>query len=396
MLTESQYESLLGNINEQKKTRGSFGKTLGTKTYKIPLLKKEDGYEFNLPDSDNISEIDGLISESEVEEYYNNKEIFDTLKKLNGSAKIYNLRKVNKKYYSLVAKTYSWLVEKNPDNKPKNITIDDKWVPDPVTPPKPVDPPKPEEPKLFRFPMNGEGKQYFLDNEWILTNTFKNEFKTEILDKIIQAKTINPKMVISLPELKIDTSCSRLTNGKPIKSPGADNYSKSGITFEQLSTERNNAARDYVINELRNVGVNVENTNIIPNVKGGNGDGTSGPKYAGVNRREFDKYKYLNMDFKFVGLFGDNPEPIPVTSKTIKTSHLVFQVGFNANDIPYTFRGPGLYAKWNPNVPVKKVCKRTKNGVSCEEIQNLNGPVNDPWTGLDAYFQPKDVNFNNK
>ena len=395
MLTESQYESLLGNINEQKKIKGSFGKTLGKKTLKFGT--KKEGYDYVLPTSDEKDKINSLITDNEVDLYVNgdiHEKDREGVKDLNGSYGVYRIKQGNPKYYALIVKTYEWMVAK--DLRPTTIVL--------AKPTKVIDTKQQTIKRQYtgvtsepiEFPVDGSGKDYFLDNEWLLTDKFKNDFKTQVLDEITRAKQVDPNLKPALTNLNISTSCSTLKNGIPQRSPGAKKYSTTGITFLDLSTERNNAAKNYVLKALGDAGVDVKNVNIVPKVDGDNGDGTSGPQYAGVNPKEFDKYKFLNMKLKFNGLVKPTPQPYDGTDIIPGTSHYVFQATLKSPDEPYKIQVPGLYNKWNSNVPVRKVCKRTKHGISCEEIQNLNGPVNDPWTGLDAYFQPKNVNFNNK
>lgn len=126
----------------------------------------------------------------------------------------------------------------------------------------------------IEFPMNGPSSNLFADNAWVVTPEFESRLNTEVLEPLRQiAESMKYNADMSAPKfflkaLEIHTSCSRYRN------TGA----AAAMTFKQLSQARNNAAKDYIIKKLTELGVLIDgDTSITQDWVGGNGDGSTGP-----------------------------------------------------------------------------------------------------------------------
>ena len=149
------------------------------------------------------------------------------------------------------------------------------------------------------FPSNSApSSDFFVDNYYKTTPYFKEQFKVDITDPIASQleliKNVGEKPKAYLKSLSIDTSASRLPNGK---SPDGKTY-----TFEELSKLRNESALKYIKSQLSYLGVLIDsNTVITQNYKGQNGDGTSGPEWKrGNDKSKYEKYKYLNVNLEVI------------------------------------------------------------------------------------------------
>ncbi len=110
--------------------------------------------------------------------------------------------------------------------------------------------------------------QLYVNNEWELSPEAIESYNQNILSKVNIAKEQFPNAIISLKSLDIQTSASRYRNtGRA-----------SDLTFQELSGYRNNSAKDYIINSLKENGV-TETDTVTPTQQylGSNGDGTTGP-----------------------------------------------------------------------------------------------------------------------
>lgn len=126
-----------------------------------------------------------------------------------------------------------------------------------------------------KFPLNGPSSNFFKNNEWEVTQAFKDMFQTEVIKPIqdgmammkFNAKDANaPKYACNV--IEVSTSCSRLVNGGLA----------SNMTFKQLSKARNDAALKYIKETLVSIGVLLADDIYIGQITDGrNGDGSSGP-----------------------------------------------------------------------------------------------------------------------
>lgn len=129
------------------------------------------------------------------------------------------------------------------------------------------------------FPIEwnpGTNIQLYVNNEWDLSPEAIESYNQNILSKINIAKKQFPNAIISLKSLSIETSASRYRN-----TGRAENMS-----FEELSLERNNSAKAFIIDSLVTNGV-TETDTVTPTQNylapksetnpRGNGDGTTGP-----------------------------------------------------------------------------------------------------------------------
>jgi len=69
-----------------------------------------------------------------------------------------------------------------------------------------------------------------------------------------------------------------------------------------LSKARAEAARNYVLNELKRNSIDFSKGEISINSNGQNGDGTSGPEWSGnmADKQSYDQYKYTKINLQFV------------------------------------------------------------------------------------------------
>jgi len=122
------------------------------------------------------------------------------------------------------------------------------------------------------FPLDGPSNNFFDDNKWEVTDDFKNKLKEEVIDPIkslgLEMREMEGQPKFFLLSLNIDTSCSRFRNTGDAKD----------MSFMQLSEARNNAAKEYIVEQLKLVGCLVDSDSIITqDAMGENGDGSSGP-----------------------------------------------------------------------------------------------------------------------
>ena len=361
VITESQYKTLMSNLKEQKNDNFDlslqFGMNKAPKWLSKIIGNKEDGYTVTLPPSKD----DAMVSEIFNGQDYNTYLTKESIKKIKsiisrGQSDVPYLIKYNPKYLAAIIKLYE-----DSGEVFKSLVIGRETTTTVTKPePKPTGLPV-KTGGTESFPLDGTGKQYFEDNEWVLNDNFKKDFKSQVLDKLIEKKSqgINE----NLSTLTIDTSCSRLRNGIPQNSPGAEKWKskKKRITFPELSEQRNNAAKNYVLQELKNLGVNIENVKINQTTKGANGDGTSGPDYTGVNRIDFDKYKFLNINLSFDTNTGGKLVIDPNKKKPVidKSYDYDFTATLTSPDVPYRIPGFKLVPIWNPKT--KTLCKRGPN-----------------------------------
>ena len=374
VINESQYQTLLQNIDEQvymnngkdRKTRRKTGLT--TKMTRIPqwlekiIGNKVDGYRLPLKSD---ADLDSILKGEDMNMYLT-PEYIEKLKLITKQNKFYikQIIKDNPKYLAaliklMVVNNFVFTSLLFLGRKPVKTTTPAP----PSTPPKklPVDDGGPIE-----FPLDGTGQQYFADNEWVLNNEFKTQFKTQITDKI--KEQLAQGVLQDLTGLTIDTSCSRLRNGIPKNSPGHEKWSRRNkrITFPELSVQRNNAAKQYVIQELSNLGIDTSKINIGQNTLGDNKDGTSGPDYTGSNRVDYNQYKFLKIKIGFGKKIDGSTEVRPIPGKTdvgTKSSYWVYDAVLISPNIPYKL--PGIYWTdvWDPKIEqTTERCKVNSKG----------------------------------
>lgn len=374
LVTESQYQRLLTQLNEQSDNMDS---TLKVRSKDAPqwlsyiIGNKEDGYTIKLPQSDNIEQINQIISDGEVEAYLLKLKDMSYGRKIDaridGATTRYwrELSKTNPKYKAAIVK----LVDESGFAINK-ITITDTKNSVPTIETGTKDIKTPDEPLIF--PVNSKGgKQFFADNEWVITKVFEDEFQKEVVNKILEKMKNVPNVKNPiLNSLTIETSCSRLKNGVPKYSPGKEKYSK-GISFLKLSEERNNAAKNYAIKKLSEIGVIVNNVKLSQKTDGDNKDGTSGGDFTkGDNAGDFTEFKYLRMklDLTINGLKKGGISPVPYDKTGVTVTH-IYNATLVAPDVPYKIPGFEWVSVWNPTT--RTICKKNPNGD--EECRPFDG-----------------------
>jgi hypothetical protein len=265
----------------------------------------------------------------------------------------------------------------------------------------------------IEFPLNGPSNTFFKDNEWAPTDAFANSLEEEVLGPLREIKgglnVPEGEPVFFLAELEIITSCSRFRNTGVAKE----------LTFKQLSENRNNSAKEFILNKLKELGVVVDgDTSITQNSDGENGDGSSGPNtpeglYVATDgkestalppnskkaRDERDKYgtpikdKTAYDDYKYciVGMsilantkynsgdeeLGDEDEEPKMDVVTIDVPTKEYNVSFYSKPkyVGISFRIPKIIGDWqkrnkrNRSKKPKKVGKTRRFGtVSCPKF----------------------------
>ena len=367
LITESQYDILLHSINEQNKsiTIGGGKINIGKQSTDVKKFSQNGGgYEVTIPEN----EWDSYIQENE-------EKLFKAWGNKSGtSGKNWSEIKVKDKRFAI------GILETFVKGDYTGLVISKKTESTPA-------PGKTDEPKKyptidFEFPAKvPANSQFFVDNEWILTSAFTQTLMSEITNSvqnvIKQALDVNPeakdRINVYLNSLSISTSCSRLPNGPSSASTGSNN---TVLTFEQLSQNRNNTVKNYVLNKLKDFNVGVDdNSKINQDWLGQNKDGTSGPNWDSklpnnVKRNlrpNYEKYKYVyvklslqvNDSISPVGTGSTIPDKV-ITSTDYKVK-LTKRHGFS-------FSIPKLTLKFGKNPGFKGV-----RSLDCEFFNKKNG-----------------------
>ena len=189
LVTELQYKRLLSQLNEQD---DNWGSTLKYRSQEAPqwltkiIGNKEDGYDVILPQSDDITKINEIIKDSEVETYLSKLKDMTYGRKIDaiidGDTTAYwrQLSQTNRKYKAAIVKlwdesgfAFNEIVITSSDKSEPIVDTDDDTGGSPDLP--------------ISFPLNSDGSsQFFADNEWVILQKFKDEFKTEVIDKIFK------------------------------------------------------------------------------------------------------------------------------------------------------------------------------------------------------------------
>lgn len=356
IITESQYEALLGSLNEQTNSIGWDKKTLHfgkSKFSKNEFSQSGGKYTVTIPEN----QWDAYIAKNE-------DKIVGIFKRNQAKDSLTNWSeiKVSDKRFAV------GILESFIKGGYESIRITKKG--EVVTEPEKTDDSKKYPAESFSLPASvPPNSDFFVNNEWILTDVFKQMVETDIVSvintnvaRIIQQiPEAKDRTNVYLKSLSIDTSCSTLPNGVPKSSPGAGKYSK-GITFVQLSTERNNAAKQYIIDRLKQLNVGIDdNTVITQNPNGsntGNLLGTSGPTWnSSLSKAEKDKlrpdyeqYKYakVNLDLVF-NTYKPTPEPIPVKTPPTVIGNVDYNVKMTKSKGGFSVTIPPFRIKFGKN-----------------------------------------------
>jgi hypothetical protein len=237
----------------------------------------------------------------------------------------------------------------------------------------------------IEFPVNGPSNTFFEDNKWAPTEVFANSLEQEVLAPLREIKSgLNVpegEPAFFLESLEIITSCSRFRNTNDAKD----------LTFMQLAENRNNSAKEFILNKLKELGVVVDgDTSITQNSDGENGDGSSGPNtpeglYVATDGKEatalppnstkarderdeygtplkdktaYDDYKYCIAGMSILANTkykdpkdepGDEDEEPKMDVVTIDVPTKEYNVSFYSKPkyIGIQFRLPKIIMKWN-------------------------------------------------
>jgi hypothetical protein len=175
---------------------------------------------------------------------------------------------------------------------------------------------------------------YFVNNLSELTDEGKRDITTNMIQPFVEGKG-NRDACIDL--LQVDSSASRYRNTESAKDK----------SFLQLSTERNNAVKTYILEQLNTNGFNKwckVSENIIQNPKGSNGDGTSGPNAPSPTPfiiKGQEKMEPPSSDESKRNEFGE-PHPRPEDYDKYKYSIPRVRVGFNEITPPTQEKVPAV------------------------------------------------------
>ena len=120
MITESQYRTLMRNINEQFKPTLRMTSKAAPAWLSVIIGNKQDGYTFDLPLSTQLEEVDKIISDDEVDVYNKNQQLVAEVARKLGERNEPHFRvsmlKKNPKYRAMMLKVYSKLKESTDGN----------------------------------------------------------------------------------------------------------------------------------------------------------------------------------------------------------------------------------------------------------------------------------------
>jgi hypothetical protein len=308
LVTESQLRLIIENvdyISEQRKLRSPIKIKRG-KGKTINILKGKPSQR----DKVSFDDYQVKTPEDQWSEYLNNdSEITSVMSsRSKGNWKKLKSDQDNLGYAVAVLERFN---ETNPTTKWERVVVNSETeiINAVQQPEEPVEDSYPGIPVKFPKNLNPHAP-FFKDNSFTPTELFKKSVKEDIIDPLIK---INQEYGVTdgspkfwLESMDILTSCSTLPNGK---SP-EDGKKRS---FKELSEARNKAAYDYIISELKGIGVLIDgDSKVLRNSDGKNGDGTSGPEWTGKNedRPKYEKYKYLDVELKIAMNIETKPEEI--------------------------------------------------------------------------------------
>jgi hypothetical protein len=215
---------------------------------------------------------------------------------------------------------------------------------------------------------------FFADNKWVPTQSMIDYVQKNIVEPVItiyndaKAQTNQPP-VIFLKSLNVNSSVSRFLNsidneGNVI--PTGENPDR--MSFEVLSTKRADASIEYLKTVLKGY-VNWDDSVVIKNTKGTNGDGSSGPDpykeadnliksgkfkdYASVFsspgfRAKYEQYKYTKFNIEIgVVPIPDKTEVLPPEpGKKLVEQQFKFLFFKEDTDWDFTFKLPSISFKY--------------------------------------------------
>ena len=381
IITESQYNSLVKNLDEQL---GRF-KFDGIRVDENPAPKwlraiignKQDGYTIALPPSANVAEVDELLAESGVDVDAINKDVNlvkNVTLRLGGNADHFRrtMLRTNPKYRALILSKYKTISESGVSNIAIKFgkTLKKSTSTDAT---KPTSKPGGEHPIYFKFPVEDNliSKKYFVDNSWELDPVFVEQFRSTTLKNIKDklATIPNPKGLLN--GITVKTSCSTLPNGK---SPDGKVYS-----FADLSKLRNQSAKEFVVKELQSIGVTIS-----PELKyEDDWEGGLTGKYLGASSNsgniwgqpgaskdkkvyELDKYLKIALDLVISGKdkYPVDPSKTPGITTTTTLTDYDYTAALGVPDIPYKIPGIDLAWKWDSST--KSKCRTKNSQMKCE------------------------------
>jgi hypothetical protein len=202
------------------------------------------------------------------------------------------------------------------DYKKQRITVDSAETVKLPPPQKPTQPTEVIEPGVeIQTDETLVQPNFFASNEATLTPQFKSFINENVISNVNQLKQILKEHGGTgrgvLDSLVINASSSKTRNGesKTVENDGK-NCSMNPVTKQPyqacpthltLSKARAEAAKNYIVEELRKNNIEIDESKIVVNYQGENGDGTSGPAFAqGDNPRDEKFLKAQRVDIKAI------------------------------------------------------------------------------------------------
>lgn len=359
VLSEQDY-GWMSSGNKSKKTSGYKRLKISSLDFNKPSTPKENWMDF-LSGDKKMVKLMGDTSKTKWVNLKGNEDFTDfavyALERFNSTDKIYGWNSVIVKDSSSKEETEETI----PDEEKQDIAL----------------------PLTFPFTKKPSAP-FFVDNNYETTDVFKQSVNEDIINPLksldIEESTNRSKFYLN--SIKISTSASRFRN---TESPDGKTY-----TFEELSKLRNDAAKNYIFNELKSIGCLIDGDTKIDQIwQGGNGDGTTGPnppigfnysengkevinpkkegspkrnKYGEphADKKDYEKYKYLKVEMVITILRPEKePEEKPTDEKEteeIKSGEYV---------IVFTNSTPGSTKKqknqWFKKIMGSNVTKLPKN-----------------------------------
>jgi len=273
--------------------------------------------------------------------------------------------------------------------KAQRVVIIDKGKSKEVIPGNPGTPGETWKVTYDRQTNPADTSNFFANNSWAISDTFKNYVNDEIInplkDIVTEAEArVGQRPQFYIEDFNIDSSVSRFRNtitnsGEPI-APGTENPDR--MSFETLAEKRAQSALNYIKSQLISEGLipqdGFTDSNIVINSKGGNGDGSSGPDpYVEGNKLvKSGKYKTLGDAFKdssFTNPYGQyrytkiklkigmiplvdetkKPKTPPTPDKIVDKQNWEFKFFWKDTEYDFSFSLPKFSIKQKAKYPKK-------------------------------------------
>ena len=251
--------------------------------------------------------------------------------------------------------------------------------------------------------------QLFLNNLWTASPFFKGRLDTMVENIKINQQNVSerfggvkvkmsiateicegggsetPNCDVKVPyPYTISSSCSQVPNGvndegEKLEGHGGTVPVEERISFQQLSQNRANSAKELVAQKLGAIGISM--TEPIINWQGDNGDGTSGPAYTqggAVESEAYKKARYVEIQIAIM-YEADVPVPEPPKPVTYKVGDFKVKLVQDVESWDPWWRIPPL--RWPDWARFKKVYRNPRRRniptwltIKCPDNLGVSGP----------------------